>query len=377
MRGCRRSGRRRASRWLSRTNGVELVAELAQVLGERQHLLDRAVVQVEAEPCEAPLGRLRQRPLAIGAAGEQRFALEHGAQRRCALGQVRGRAGSRTRCGPRSRREAHRAGSRRRSAARARRRLASRRRPPSTRSAACACRAGRSRRRRAPAPARPRRACGATARPGRRRRDAAAGAAAISAATTGGSSSSAGSAHRRARRRRTRRTSSGVPADVGERLHGGPGRVGVEPSVRGELEENVGGERSSRPAGPRPVTGRPRRAPTAPVRPARRPSRPAARTLRLRRARPWTSSRIDAAADPSRAVPVIAADPAPPRCRIGLAHGPPRTVPMTDASQRRSVGTSTSCSTAAMISSVSFHLSNTRTPSGERARRHPRRPARR
>ena len=71
----------------AREHALELVAKQAQVLREDRYLLDRAVVQVEAEPGELALAGLHQRPLRGRIGREQRVALEHRPQHRNGLEQ--------------------------------------------------------------------------------------------------------------------------------------------------------------------------------------------------------------------------------------------------------------------------------------------------
>ena len=57
---------------------IDVVAQAAQIGGRGEHVLDRAVVEVEAEPHQTPLAARDERALALGAAVEQVGALEKG-----------------------------------------------------------------------------------------------------------------------------------------------------------------------------------------------------------------------------------------------------------------------------------------------------------
>ena len=63
--------------------GVHLLAEVRDVCAEREHVLDRSVVQVEADAHEALLAGADERLLALGGALEEQFALEDRGERGC------------------------------------------------------------------------------------------------------------------------------------------------------------------------------------------------------------------------------------------------------------------------------------------------------
>ena len=56
---------------------VDLVAQLANVLRECEDVLDGTVVEVEPEPHEPVLSRLRERAFPLGVSCEQVLTLEH------------------------------------------------------------------------------------------------------------------------------------------------------------------------------------------------------------------------------------------------------------------------------------------------------------
>ena len=68
---------------------VDLLLEEPDVGGEREDVLDRAVVEVEAEAHEPALGRRDERALAARRVLEEVLALDHRAQCGSRLGEVR------------------------------------------------------------------------------------------------------------------------------------------------------------------------------------------------------------------------------------------------------------------------------------------------
>ncbi len=68
---------------------IDLLLQEPNVRREREHVLDRAVVQVEPEPHEAPLGGADEHALAIGRVLEQLLALDDGAQAGRGFGEER------------------------------------------------------------------------------------------------------------------------------------------------------------------------------------------------------------------------------------------------------------------------------------------------
>src|SRR5919201_5680438 len=69
---------------------AELLPEQAKLGAEREDLLDRAVVEVEAESCEPALGGLDERALPLGAALQQPGTLGRRREPRRQLGGERG-----------------------------------------------------------------------------------------------------------------------------------------------------------------------------------------------------------------------------------------------------------------------------------------------
>src|SRR5919201_725117 len=69
---------------------AELLPEQTKLGAEREHLLDRPVVEVEAEPCEPALGGLDERALALGAALQEPGTLGRRREPRRQLGGERG-----------------------------------------------------------------------------------------------------------------------------------------------------------------------------------------------------------------------------------------------------------------------------------------------
>ena len=61
---------------------IHLVAQLARLVGEREDVLDRAVVEIEPEPHQPFLGECDERALAMRVAFEQELALQHRAEGR-------------------------------------------------------------------------------------------------------------------------------------------------------------------------------------------------------------------------------------------------------------------------------------------------------
>ncbi len=70
--------------------GIDLVAEAPRLAGERQHVLDRAVVQIEPEAHQPFLTGCDERPLAPCIALEQVLALENRRERRCCRLEIGG-----------------------------------------------------------------------------------------------------------------------------------------------------------------------------------------------------------------------------------------------------------------------------------------------
>src|SRR3990170_821834 len=68
---------------------VHLLLQESDVRRERQDVLNRAVVQVEAEPHEATFGRRDERPLARCGVLEEALALDHRTERGSGPRQVR------------------------------------------------------------------------------------------------------------------------------------------------------------------------------------------------------------------------------------------------------------------------------------------------
>ena len=67
---------------------IDLLLEELDVGGEREDVLDRPVVEVEAEAHEAALGRRDERTLAARRVLEEALALDHGTERGCRLAEV-------------------------------------------------------------------------------------------------------------------------------------------------------------------------------------------------------------------------------------------------------------------------------------------------
>ncbi len=68
--------------------GIHLLLEELHVACESEDVLNRPVVEIEAEAREPALGRRRERLLAARRVAEQVLALDDRAQRRCNLEQV-------------------------------------------------------------------------------------------------------------------------------------------------------------------------------------------------------------------------------------------------------------------------------------------------
>ena len=84
-----RSGGGRVTVELGGEEGYDVVAQAPQIGGGRQDVLDRPVVEVEAEPHQPPLAAGDERALALGAAIEQVGALEQGGEGARGLRQER------------------------------------------------------------------------------------------------------------------------------------------------------------------------------------------------------------------------------------------------------------------------------------------------
>ncbi len=68
---------------------IDLLLEELDVGGEREDVLDGAVVEVEAETHEATLGRCDESTLAARRVLEETLALDYGTERGCRLAEVR------------------------------------------------------------------------------------------------------------------------------------------------------------------------------------------------------------------------------------------------------------------------------------------------
>src|SRR5436190_20420422 len=68
---------------------IDLLLQEADVCGEREHVLDRSVVEIEPEPHEPALGGRDERSLSRARVLEQMLALDDGAERRGGLGEER------------------------------------------------------------------------------------------------------------------------------------------------------------------------------------------------------------------------------------------------------------------------------------------------